>query len=58
MIYELNFIINVVVESFFKNKKLYFDTRHRHLYQYDFIIILMFRVKAYYILENNRNLKN
>ena len=54
VIYVLNFIINIVAESIFKNKRLYFDIQHRYFHQNNFTVVYMFRIKNYYVLENNR----
>ena len=54
IIYVLNFMINVVAESILENKELHFDIQHRHLHRNDFVVILMFRTKAYYIFKNNK----
>ena len=54
VIYVSNFMINVVAESILENKKLHFDIQHRHLHRNDFVVILMFRAKAHYVLENNK----
>ena len=54
VIYVFDFMINIVVDSIFKNKKLYFDIQYRHLHRNDSIVFLMFRIKAHYVLENNR----
>ena len=53
-IYVFNFIINIVVYSILKNKKVYFNIQHRHLYRNDSIVFLMFRIKIHCVLENNR----
>ena len=57
VIYVLNFMINIVAESIFKNKKLHFDTQHHSFYQNDFVVIYMFRIKDHYVLENNKKFK-
>ena len=54
MIYVLNFMINVIAKIIFENKKLHFNTQHRHLHRNDSVVILMFKAEAYYIFENNR----
>ena len=54
VIYVLNFIINVVAESILKDKKLHFDILHRYLHRNNFVVILMLRAKAHYVLENNK----
>ena len=54
VIYILNFVINIVVESIFKNKELHFNIQHRHLHRNNLTIILTFRIKTHYVLENNK----
>ena len=54
VIYVSNFMINVVAESILEDKELHFDIQHRHLHRNNFIVILMFRAKAHYVLENNK----
>ena len=54
VIYIFDFMINIVVSSIFKNRKFHFNIQYGHFYRNDSIVFLMFRVKAHYILENNR----
>ena len=54
VIYVSNFMINVVAENILEDKELHFDIQHRHLHRNDSVVILMFRAKAHYVLENNK----
>ena len=54
MIYMFDFMINIAIDSIFKNKKFHFEIQDRYLYRNDLTVFLMFRIKAHYILENNK----
>ena len=54
IIYVLNFMINIVAENILKDKKLHFDTQHRHLHRNDSVVVYVFKVKDHYVLENNK----
>ena len=52
--YVSNFIINIVANNIFVDKELHFDTVHDHLHKNDTFVVLVPRISAHYILENNR----
>ena len=52
--YVLDFMINIVAESILEDKELHFDIQHRHFHRNNSAIILMFKIKAHYVLEDNR----
>ena len=53
--YVSNFMINIVVESIFVDKEFHFDTAHDHLHKNDIFVVLVSRIKAHYVFENNKN---
>ena len=57
VIYVLNFLINIVVESIFENKRFYFDIQHCHFHRNDFTVIYVFKVENHYVFENNKKFK-
>ena len=57
VIYVSNFMINIVAKSILKNKRFHFDIQYCHFYENDSAVILMFRVKTYYIFKNNKKIK-
>ena len=54
VIYVSDFMINIVAENILENKKLHFDTQHRHLHRNDSAVVYVFRIEDHYVLENNR----
>ena len=52
--YVFDFMINIVANNIFANKELHFDTAHDHLHRNDTSIVLVSRVNAHYVLEDNR----
>ena len=54
MIYILDFMINIVVNSILKNEELHFDTQHGHFHRNDSNVFLILKVKAHYIFKNNK----
>ena len=54
VIYVLNFMINIVAENIFKDKKFHFNTQHRHLHRNDSAVVYVFKIKNHYVLENNK----
>ena len=54
VIYVLNFIINIVVKSIFKDKKFHFNIQHRYFHRNDFAVVYVLKVKDHYVFENNK----
>ena len=54
VIYVLNFIINIVVENIFENKKLHFDIQYYYFHRNDFVIVYVLRIKNHYVLKDNK----
>ena len=54
--YVFDFMINIVANNILENKDVHFNTEHRHLYQKEsqISLILVSRVDAHYVLEDNR----
>ena len=57
--YVFDFMINIVANSIFENKDVHFNTEHRHLYRKETQIshVLVSKVDAHYVLEDNRSEK-
>ena len=55
--YVFDFMINIVADSILENKDVHFSTKHRHLYRKETQIplVLVSRVDAHYVLEDNRS---
>ena len=53
VVYILNFMINIVLESILKAKELHFNIEHHHLHRKEKAVFFAFRVKNHYILKNN-----
>lgn len=54
VVYVPNFMVNIVAGSILEDKGLHFDTQHRHLHKNGTAIVLVPRVGAHYVLEDNR----
>ena len=52
--YVFDFMINIVANSIFVNKNLYFDTTHDHFYKNDKSIVHVSKINAHYVFENNK----
>ena len=52
--YVSNFIINIVANSILVDKELHFDIEHNYLYRKSVFVILVSKIKAYYVLKNNK----
>ena len=52
--YVSNFIINIVANNIFVDKKFYFDTTHNHFYKNNTFVVFVSRINVYYIFENNK----
>ena len=52
--YVFDFMINIVANNIFANKKLHFDTTHNHLHKIDKSIVFVSKINAYYVFENNK----
>ena len=52
--YISSFMTNIVAESILEDKEVHFDTEHRHLHRGEIIFAFALRVKAHYVLEDNR----
>ena len=46
-------MINIVFESILEEKKLHFNILHRHLHRNEQSVAFVFKVKNYYVIENN-----
>ena len=57
VVYVSDFMVNIVAGSILEDKGLHFDTQHRHLHQNGSAIILVPRIGAHYVLEDNREPK-
>ena len=55
--YVFDFMINIVANNILANKELHFDTTHDHLHRNDTSIVLVSRINAHYVLENNKSEK-
>ena len=55
MSYVSNFMINIVANSIFVDKKFYFDTTHDYFYKNNTFIVFVLKINAHYILKNNKN---
>ena len=55
--YVSDFMINIVADSILENKEMHFSTKHRHLYRKETQIsfVLVSKVGAHYVLEDNRS---
>ena len=53
--YVFDFMINIVTNNLLADKELHFDTTHDHLHKNDTSIVLVSRVDAHYVLEDNRS---
>ena len=51
------FMINIVANNILENKDVHFNTKHRHLYRKETqtSLVLVSRVGAHYVLEDNRS---
>ena len=55
--YVSNFMINIVADNILEDKNVHFSTKYRHLYRKEIqqtFLVLVSRVDAHYVLENNR----
>ena len=52
--YVSDFMINIVANSIFADKKLHFDTTHDHLHRNDILVVFVFKIKTHYVFENNK----
>ena len=53
--YVFDFMINIVASNILADKELHFDTTHDHLHRNDTSIVLVSKVDAHYVFENNRS---
>ena len=52
--YVSNFIINIVANNIFVNKKFHFDTTHDHFYKNNTFVVFVSRINVHYVFENNK----
>ena len=52
--YVFDFMINIVANNIFADKRLHFDTTHDHFHRNDTLVVFVFKIKAHYVLENNK----
>ena len=52
--YVFDFMINIVANNIFADKKFHFDTTHDHFHRNDIFVVLVFKIKAHYVFENNK----
>ena len=52
--YVSNFMINIIANNIFVNKKFYFDITHDYFYKNNTFIIFVSRINAHYVFENNK----
>ena len=55
--YVSNFIINIVANNIFVDKKFYFDTTHNYFYKNNIFVVFVLRINVYYVFENNKIFK-
>ena len=55
--YVSNFIINIVADSILVDKKFHFNTTHDHFHKNDTFVVLISRINAHYVFENNKIFK-
>ena len=52
--YVFDFMINIVTNNIFVDKKLHFDTTHDHFHRNDIFVVFVFKIKTHYVFENNK----
>ena len=52
--YVSNFIINVIANNIFVNKKFYFNTTHNCFYKNDIFVVFVSRINVHYVFKNNK----
>ena len=52
--YLSNFIINIIANNIFVDKKFHFDTTHNYFYINNTFVIFVSRINVYYVFENNK----